>query len=107
MDDIRMAHRTLVLRPQASLGRADAAERLFARLASEPGVLSVRIDTLPFCVSLRYDPQVADEGTLRARVLYDGSYDALQVAGSESALRVQVRLGSLLPMAARALASVL
>jgi hypothetical protein len=103
MDAIRMAHRTLVLRPQPPLGENDAAQRLVMRLTAEPGVLSVRIDTLPFCVSLRYDPEVADEAALRARVLYDG----MEVGGSESALRMQVALGSLLPKAARALASVL
>ena len=103
-----MAHRTLVLRPQAAVGETDAAERLSARLLAEPGVLSVRIDTLPFCVSLRYDPEVADEAALRARVLYDGLYDGAEfVAGNESVLRMQGRLGSLLPLAARALVSVL
>ena len=102
-DDLAMAPRSLVLRPQPAVGQTDAAERLSARLIAEPGVLSVRIDTLPFCVSLRYDPDVTHEAALRARVLYDG----MEAAGSESALRMQVRLGSLLPKAARALASVL
>jgi len=102
-----MAHRTLVLRPQSAVAQADAPERLFARLSTEPGVLSVCVDTLPFCVSLRYDPQVADEAALRARVLYDAVSDGVPVAGSESALRMQVRLGSLLPKAVCALVSVL
>jgi hypothetical protein len=94
-----MSKRVLILRRQA-LPEAEA-EKLAARLLTEPGVLWVGIDTSPFCVTIRTDGE-ADEARLRALVLHEG----FGVAGSEVALRVGARVfGSILPMAARVLAA--
>jgi hypothetical protein len=94
-----MSNRVLVLRRQAL--PEQEAELLAARLLAQPGVLWVGIDTSPFCVTIRID-ESADEAKLRALVLPEG----LDSLGGEGALRLQARLfGSLLPIAARALAA--
>jgi hypothetical protein len=97
---VMTAHRTLILR-RPSNGQSKEAERLSARLVAQPGVEWVRIDTMPFCVTLRVDPALADQPALRAMVLHDG----VAIAGSETALRMQARFGTMLPKAARVLAA--